>query len=266
MGSLLDLLPDEQAHPIALLRAITLRYGVHWMTWLPSALQQTLVRDFAVPVAPINLAKALAAATVAVQPGFWEEWEHFHFLTQALSNNIPDASNHKELTLSQMMVAVDIARTIREELRDLSPVPPFSEEVSKYVAAQALAAGVWYLPEPLEFAARYASGRRYHCKDCNNDSEDLFGDGLCDTCTERFCTERLGAWEPDPKLLAKGWGRNIAYYERNPTAKVKKRLEELSSHPGRTLQETQTDICTARILVAMQFLGVRRTQFKEQTA
>ena len=261
-----QLLTDEQAHPIALMREMIRRYDLDWMGWMISVTRRTLKVDLGVDIARVNLQKVMAAAAVATRDEFWDDWEHFHFLAQALNNNIPDAQIHKELTLGQLMTAVDIARAIRKELGSLSFQPKFNEEVSRYVAAQALNDGVWYLPEPLAFAQRYAAGKRYRCRDCGNDAEVVFEDGLCDHCVDRYDTSSLSTWEPDPELLAKGWGKNIEVYERNPTAKVAKRYAQvLMSSRGPVLQENETDICVARLLVAQEYMGERRRQLEEQT-
>ena len=261
-----ELLKDEQAHPIALMRGLVRLYGIDWMQWLPSVVRRVLDRDLDVSMANINVHKIMAAAAVGTRVNFWESWEHFHFLVQALNNNVPEHRVHQTLTVAQMMVAVDIAMQIRRELGKLSYVPEFEDEVAKYVAAQAKENGIWYLPPPLDFAARFAAGRRYECLDCGNDSEIHFDDGLCDVCVERFDTSHLGSWKPNPELVAKGWGRNIRIYEKNPTAKVKARLEQVLSNPHITLQETSTDVCVARLLVALQYVGYRRKQLAEQSS
>ena len=85
-----ELFTDEQAHPIVLLRTLTKKYGVDWMEWPPSVLKQTIDKDFGVSIARVNVAKALAAAAIATRDEFWQSWETFHFLCQALNNNIPD--------------------------------------------------------------------------------------------------------------------------------------------------------------------------------
>jgi len=236
------------------MRAFTARFGVEWLAWDPAALRMTLEREFHRQVPPATLSKALAGAAVATNDTFWTQWEHFHFLVQALNGLIPDFKNHQEMSVGQMMRAVSIAQGIRAELGRLTVVVPFSEEVARYVAAQALQAGVWYLPAPLEFAARHASGLSYRCKDCGNTSLVMFDDGLCDVCVERFDTSSLRAWTPDPARLAKGWGSNIEYFEKNPTAAVAARFKELQEHPGRTLQENQVDVCVGRLLAAVEYM------------
>lgn len=251
---LAPLLADAAVPPLALMRTLIAHYGVDWLGWSLQTLRTMLERDTHAPVSPRALAKAMATAAVATQDSFWHDWEHFHFLTQALSGDVPDAQNHKELSVGQMMLAVRAANEIRDELKTLSYTPDFSDEVARYVAAQALNRSVWYLPHPLGFAAHFASGLRYRCKDCKNDSEVLFDDGLCDVCVNRFDVSQLGSWKPDPALVAKGHGRNIEYYEKNPVTPVQKRLAEYRIH-NVTLQENPTDVCTARLVAALMYAG-----------
>jgi len=259
-----ELLTDEQAHPIALLRFLTKTYGSGWMEWPPSALKQTIRKDFKVAIARVNVAKALAAAAVATRDEFWQDWETFHFLCQALNNNIPTHEELTEHTVGQMMVAVDMAHQIRKELKDLSHEPTFSEEVARYIAAQALFQSIWYLPTPLGFAAPFAAKRWYKCKDCGNEAEVLFDDGLCDSCIERFDTTELGSWKPNPALIKKGWGKNIKITEKNPTEPVRKRLEKVLQSPKTVLHENRTDVCVAKLLVALNYMAHRRDQLKER--
>ena len=250
---LVKLLADPKAQPLALMRALTPRFGVEWFTWDYAALRMTLERELHMQVTAQTMSKIAGGAAVAVSDAFWTDWEHFHFLVQALNGSVPDHKNHQELSVGMMMRAVLVAQSIRKELGRLTEVVPFSEEVSRYVAAQALQAGVWYLPAPLEFASHHASGLGYRCKDCGNVSAVFVDDGLCDVCVHRFDVSQLGAWVPDPAALAKGAGSNIEFFEKNPTGAVVRRLQELHDHPGRTLQESQVDICTGKILAAVEY-------------
>lgn len=260
----MKLFTQEQAHPIALLRVLSVQYGVEWMQWPRAVLRQTLELDFDITPARINLDKAMAAAAVATRDAFWKDWEHFHFLAQALNNTVPSAGDLQELSVGQMMVAVDIASEIRKSLKTLSHVPQFSEDVRRFIAAQAKNQGIWYLPAPLAFAAPLAAGKWYRCRECGNESEVVFEDGVCDACSERFLSavHQVTSWTPNPNYLPEA--QNIEYFEKNPTAGVKKRLDQILAGRDLTLQEKRDDVCVAKLLVAMKYLNHRREQLRGQ--
>jgi hypothetical protein len=79
-------------------------------------------------------------------------------------------------------------------------------------------------------------------------------------CIDRFDTDTLGGWKPNEQLLKRGWGKNIEIFEKNPTEKVKARLEKMLASPNTILQENRTDICTAKLLVALRYLKTRRQE------
>lgn len=261
----MSLFTDEQTHPLILLRALTAKYGVDWMEWGPTVLRRTVEHDFPDGVSKVNLAKALAGAVVATRDEFWESWPTFLFLAQALNGHIPVVGSLVELSVGEMMVAVDVASHIRSDLGDLAPAPPFSDEVTKFVAATALQNGVWYLPPPLDFAAAEAAGKSYRCKSCGNTGPVVFEDGVCDACSGRFedgGLSQLTSWRPDPRYL-KG-AKNVEYFEKNPTDRVRARFEQVLNGKDITLQETQADVCVARLLVAYNYMAERRDQLKQQ--
>jgi hypothetical protein len=259
-----ELLTNEQAHPIALFQLLTKKYGIEWTQWPPFVLRRTIDSDFNISMAKINVVKALAAAAVATRDEFWTDWEKFHFLCQALNNNFPEHENIQEHTVGQMMVAVDIATQIRKELGDLGHIPEFSEQVARYIASHALNQGIWHLPEPLAFAEAFAARKSYRCLDCGNVDEVHFSDGLCDYCVERFDTDQLGSWTPNPALVKRGRGKNIEYFEKNPIEPIRDRLTAVLGSPKMVLQENPTDICVAKLLVALSYVQHRRDQLKEQ--
>ena len=260
-----NLFTDEQTHPIILMRTLTKKYGPDWTTWGPVVPRESIQANFNVTISRLNLNKALAAGVVATQDSFWTEWESFLFLVQALNNNIPISGELLELTVGQMMVAVDIANQIRRELKNLSYVPEFSEDVARFIAAQAKNQGVWYLPPPLDFAAKYAAGIKYRCRSCGNTDELLFHDGVCDSCSDRFMeggVSQLTSWRPNPAYVKDA--KNIEVFEQNPTDKVKARLDQILGGKDVTLQENQVDACVARLLVAQEYLTRRQEQYKAQ--
>lgn len=266
MKSFASLLQDEQAHPLALARGMVSKYGLEWLEWLPRVIRQTLVMDYEdLRLPPINLQKILAIGVILNRDSFWDDWATFMFLAQPLNNNIPLADELVELTIGQLMVAVDIATQARKELGKLSEVPKFGEEVARFVAATAKSQGVWFLPEPLEFAARFAADKWYECLSCGNHSEVVFDDGICDSCSDRF-TEgemlHLGAWRPNPKYLKDA--KNIRYYEKNPTAPVRELFKKLKASPETPIPETPEGACALRTLTGYRYMKKRRDQYAEQ--
>jgi hypothetical protein len=257
------LLINDQAHPIVLLNFLLQKYGHGCLEWPPSVLKKTVQDDFNLSMSRVNVTKFLAAAAVATRDDFWTRWEVFHFLCQGLNGVVPDAESLNEHTVGQMMVAVDIATQIRKDLKELGHPVFFTEEVARYVAAQALHQGIWYLPEPLHFAEKYASKKWYHCNDCGNDSEVFSEDGLCDFCSGRFNTDKLGGWYPNPALLKQG-GKNIKVYFKNPIEAVKTRFEQVKKTPDSMLQDTQTDICVAKLMAAYHYLEGWRERLETQ--
>lgn len=257
---------DPSTHPVVLLSVLTQRYGAEWMEWEPSVLRMTLERDEGSNPSRAVLNKALAAAALATRDEFWHHHEHFHFLVQAINGVSPVVGEMQEHTLAEMMIAAWIARHIREELKSLSHMPEYSEDVSRYVAGHAKNNGVWYLKDtPLEFAHSFAVGKWYHCKDCNHDREVLFPDGLCDFCVDRWNPEHLGSWNANSTLVRQGKGKNIEFYFKNPGEPVMKRLQELEARPGVGLGENQVDICVDRYLSAKRSLNENISRMKTAT-
>ena len=263
----MSLFTDERTPTILLLRTLTAKYGVGWMGWAPSVLRKTLEKD-ADGISKINLNKALAGAVVATRDSFWESGGTFLFLAQGLNGMIPIADTMPELSVGEMMIAVDVAEHIRKDLGGLVPAPKFSEEVAKTIAAQALNNGVWYLPKPLDFASDYAAGRSYRCKSCGNigPAEHDF-DGICDACSGRFemgGASQLTSWKPDPRFVAEA--KKTEVFEKNPTDKVKKRLAEVLGGKDVVLQENADDACVARLLVALHKLEQYQDSVKHAEA
>jgi len=259
----MSLFKDEQSHPLVLLRRYLSMFGLESLEWEPLVVKKSISDETGTSVARINLTKLLATLTVANRDTFWKDWETFHFLAQALNNNTPSLSTVQDLTVGQMMVAVDIATAIREDLSSLSSVPTFSEEVARFVAAQALESGVWYLPKPLDFANKYAVGDSQKCKVCGN-VEERQVDGLCSFCTDRYSTDSLLKFEPSEELVRKGHGKEVTFFEKHPSDMVRKRFSEAMSKDV-TLKETQVDVCVARLINGVDYMNHRRNQLGTQT-
>ena len=257
---------SEQAHPIALFREVLKRYGPECLDWELAVFKRTLEKDLKTSVASINLHKIMAAISVADTDRFWNDWQVFHFVCQCLNNNAPVASHIQDFSVGELMVAVDIANSIRKELGKASYIPKFSEEIAKFIAAQALEAGVWFLPEPLEFAQAYAAKRTCVCKDCGNHQDYLEkNDKICYVCTEKFDTESLKNFKADRKKLLQGKGTNTVIIEKNPIKEVAKTLDQYLMGAIQEFEVTPDGICAGKLIVGLEYLTMRRTQLQEQT-
>ena len=154
---------------VELTKEVITKLGIECVDWEPNVLKLSIHEDLKFDESSMN--KAMAGIAVMQRDAFWEDIASFHFITQAFNGDSPEHRSLQELTLSDMMIAVVCATKIRTELLDagVGYVPVFTEEVSKFVATQALEGGVWYLPEPLLFAATYANRTMIVCNDCGNE-------------------------------------------------------------------------------------------------
>jgi len=251
---------DESLHTIDILKTILDKYGYECLDWEPVVIQKTLNIDF--QAAKINVYKALAAIALLQTDRFWSDWQTFHFLAQCLNNTVPSAGTIQELSVSQIMVAVDTANKLREELQDLSFVPVFSEEVSKFIASQALNQGVWFLPAPLDFASPYASKTMLVCNDCGN--EEFFmdeEDEICPTCTSKYDLTSLSSASHNEDRLKLGFGKNTKVVTQYSTLQVQKTLQSLLEGRDINLDENNQDhICAAKLFTAIKYMTKRRRE------
>ena len=254
---------DESLHPIVIIKTLLTKYGPDILEWEPAVVQKTMNEDL--QAAKINVYKALACISLLENDAFWTDWQSFHFLAQALNNLHPSASTVQELSIGQLMVAVDIANTLRKEAHNLSYVPPFSEEVSKFIASQALNLGVWFLPRPLHFASPYASKTMLICKDCKN--EEYFADEneeICPVCTAKYDTTSLATFSPNKDRLNAGFGKNVTVSTKHATIGVQKTLQSLLNTAGNIKldPDNQDHICAAKIYTGIKYMMKRQKENK----
>ena len=256
---------EEQAHPLVLLRTYVRMFGLEALSWEPEVIKQSIEDETSTSAARVNLNKLMAAICVANRDSFWTEWESFHFLVECLNNNMPSLSTLQNQTVGQLMVAVDIANTIRQDLKELSPAPSYSESVARYIAAQALEDGITYLPPPLGFANKYVNGKIQKCKVCGLE-EDVQEDRLCSFCTDRYDHTRLGSFLPDPTLVEQGHGKETEVVFKYPSQRIKARLDEVLTKPNTNLKDTQVDVCVGKLVDSVYYMLKRRSQLERQSA
>lgn len=248
----------HDAHPVAMTMVLMEKFGVEWFEWEPETLKQEILTTFqATSISEHNWQKLQAVRTLTQAVGFWEEWQTFEKIIQALNNNVPRFDIGQRCTMAQLMAGVDIANTIRRE--------EYEDEVQRYVAACAIEEGVWYLPPPLDFAQRILSEPTLRCKDCGAEENDVL-DGKCSFCSGRFQHEHPLNLKPSPHLPASA-GTNVKrFLLRDPTS-IEKRYTKLKNggwDKATLNEEKREDVQAAKLMVAYEYVQLRQRQLVEQ--
>ena len=140
-----NLFVHHDTHPVVFDLALLAKYDTDWFEWEPVTLWKEIKEDFHVPsISDHACAKIQAIKTIHINEWFWDKWEVFCWVTQALNNNIPDFQVIQKPSIPQLMNAVDIATMVRtgEE---------FNQEVQSWVGASVVEEGAFYAPEPIGF-------------------------------------------------------------------------------------------------------------------
>jgi hypothetical protein len=256
--SIRNLFTHHDAHPVVLDFALLKAFGVSWYGWDAATLWQEIQRVFQTQISEHTRAKVQTIKTLHVSPLPWQKWQVFEKIVQGLNNNIPRWDHMQAPSLEQLYAAVDMLDHIR--------IADFETEVKHYMAAAVLHDEVTYVPPPLDFLQLEVSQPHYHCKDCGNEDLALFHDGLCDTCTEKFSPEQGLSMKPKQELVSAGYGSNIETVLRYDPASVRVRWEQVKDKPSKDLDlgETPVDIQVAKLLIARDYMNVRRKQLAEQ--
>ena len=254
-----NLFTHHDAHAVVLDFALLRSFGMEWMDWEPETIWAEVQRTFKTQISELARAKIQAVKTLHVSPGPWESWQVFEKVIQALNNNVPRWDIMQAPGLEQLYAGVDIMDTVQKN--------PFSDEVKLYMAAAVLHENVLYVPPPLDFIQVEVSQPHYVCLDCGNHESALFHDGICDTCTQKWADGTLSG-RPDPDLLAKGKGRNVKMVLRFDPDSAEELWSTVDKMPSGTaldnLPETAEGTQVARLLIARDYMNVRRRQLADQ--
>lgn len=262
----------HDAHPVVLATLLFKEYDVEWLEWEPDVLWFEIEDDFSrrfsergrstkVTVSSLNRNKIQAVRTLLLSNGFWDEWQIFCPIIQAMNNNVPVFDMLHKPSVAQLMTGLDIVSTIRQE--------EFSEEISRFVAASCLEQGVWLLLKPLDFAQGHAARPHYECKDCGNQDEVDLRDGRCDVCVGRFSTDADGAamnMKP-AEGIADSVGRNLKYELKNDPRSVQAVWDAIKKDPegDYMLQDDVPEhVVCAKLLVAENYMEHRRELLHQQ--
>jgi ribosomal protein L37E len=231
-------LTHPDAHPVALVLFLTTKYGPEWAKWEPETLWTTLAKDFVEPSMHTR-AKLQAARTVLRTNSPFNRWEVFAWVSQAFNNNFPDFVTVHPASVPQLFNVVWICNELRNQ-------PEYDDEVQRWIAACALNEGVVFLPPPLDFAQKQTSLIEYRCKRCGNiDPDDDTPE--CDYCGAPPSELEKRSRYADPDSVSRMW-------------------EMVKDKPSDSvvLQEDFTGVQLARLLVARDYLDMRKKQAENQ--
>lgn len=140
-----NLFVHHDAHPVVFDLALLSKYGTDWFEWEAVTLWKEIKEDFRVPsISDHTCAKIQAVKTLHINEWFWEKWEVFCWITQALNNNLPDFHVIQKPSIAQIMNAVDIATMVRSG-------EEFIQEIQDWIGAAMVDEGVVYAPKPIAF-------------------------------------------------------------------------------------------------------------------
>lgn len=251
--TLRNLFTHHDTHPVVIDFALLKMFGPEWVNWEPETIWQEVQRSFKNQISEHARAKVQTVKTLHASDLPWQKWQVFEKIVQGLNNNIPHWEVMQAPSIEQLYVAIDIM----SEIRQLD----FNEEVRRYIAAAALHDEVCFLPMPLAFAQADLSHLELVCGDCGN-REDFHGDHTCSVCSKRFSPEQGMSFEP--ALVDRG--KNTTVEMRYDPAPVKARWDAVATEPLEkvSLEESTTDVQVGKLLIARDYLNVRRKQLAEQ--
>jgi hypothetical protein len=255
-----NLFTHHDAHPLVIDFALLKTFNLEWLGWEEETIWAEIQRLFKTQISEHARAKVRTVKTCHVANGPWEQWQVFEKVVQGLNNNVPRWGIMQAPTLEQLYAAIDILAGLRKQ--------DFSDEVKRYMAAAVLHEDVVFVPPPLDFIQVEVSHPHYVCQDCGNEDSALFHDGTCDTCTKKYDLSNGLGFHPDPDVLASGRGRNLKLvlrYDPDPVQKLwdtvkGKRTEEVAD----SLEETPEGVQVAKLLMARDYLDLRRKQLADQ--
>ena len=231
-----------------------------WLLWEPETIYTEIKDTFRNDVSELAKSKIQVLRTLHVSKVPWHSWQVFEKVMQGLNNNIPKWDLMQPLDVPQLYVGIDIL----DCLPDMAEAE-FSDEVRLYMTACLHNEEVFFVPPPLDFLELEVSGPKYRCLTCGREFSALFSDGHCDHCTKRMSPEKGLGLRPDQELVEKGVGATTSFQTHDPTL-VATRWAEVEHLPSSqvTIHEDEIDTQISKLLMARDYLNVRRRQLVDQ--
>jgi len=124
-----NLLRHPEAHPIILDLLLLERYGPEWLGWEPETLFLRVPQDFKSAISDLNATKLQAVKTLHLVDTYWQHWEVFLWLSMALNGIFPDFRALQVPSVGVLLVSVDIANRVRQDVDWTDEVKTFIETV-----------------------------------------------------------------------------------------------------------------------------------------
>jgi len=157
--SSINMFQHPDAHPVVLDLLLLMKYGPEWMTWESETLEWRVPQDFRTSgISDLNMHKIQAMKAMHFVDSYWEQWEVFNWCTHALNGIFPDFDVMQVPTTAQIMVSVDIASRVREDV-------PWTQEVKDFMTQACRFDGIYCLPEPLHFLPRGSNNGLVNCEE-----------------------------------------------------------------------------------------------------
>jgi mRNA-degrading endonuclease RelE of RelBE toxin-antitoxin system len=232
-------------------------FGHQWTLWDRETLRTEIIKTFrATSVSDHNWSKIQAIRTLVTSIGAWKEWHVFEKVVISLNNVVPDFGMAQRCSLCQLTAGVDIISQVRKEEYNL--------EVCGYVASSALAEGVTYLPDPLDFAQACLEEPQYECLDCGNMDDDDLDDERCDACVDRYGDDHPFNGKPAENVPDEV-GRNLRKFKKRDPAAVKKAYSKFRGKEEADVDpDNPEEVQAAKLAVAENYRRLRRGQLVDQ--
>jgi hypothetical protein len=147
------------SHPVVLDLLLLKKYGPEWMTWEPETVVARIPQDFRTSdVSDLNLHKIQAMKALHFNDTYWQRWEVFNWCTQAFSGIAPDFEVMQVPSTAQLLVSVDTARRVREDVE-------FTEEIRYFMLSTCKHDGIFCPPEPLDFLKVHPDNDFLNCEE-----------------------------------------------------------------------------------------------------
>lgn len=126
-----NLYQHPSAHPLVLLLGMVHQYGAEWLLWEPETVRFATHKDLG-PMSDLNFHKLMAGMTLFRTNAFWKKWEVFTHCTMPFNGFPPDFDVHQVPTVADILVSVEIAKAIRDDVDYSSEVRTYLETVYRY--------------------------------------------------------------------------------------------------------------------------------------